>query len=494
MNQKIHQLKPERIWRYFEEISKIPRCSGHTERIMDYLLRFARKQGLEHRKDSASNLVILKPPSERYASAPVVVLQSHVDMVCEKDSGISHDFTNDPLKLRIEEGTLRAEKTTLGADNGLGMAAMLSILEDTTIPSGALECLFTGDEEIGLKGAFAMDSSLIRGRLLINLDTEEVGVICIGCAGGRDSHFVLPVRRAAVEKGEKRFLMQVRGLRGGHSGTEIHLGRGNAIKLLTRLLLQMKKNCSFRIVSITGGDKLNAIPREAEAVLSVRGMDEAQARKLFQELSLSVREEYLYIEPDFSFRIAEYSGTEDPLDAVSTDVLVHLLSVIPHGVLTMSHQMEGLVETSSNLASVRASADSIQIASSHRSSVDSALDWVCDLHASIAEMSGCEIKQNEGYPGWRPDEDSWLLKHARSAIQKVMGREAKVTAVHAGLECGIIKTKFRGMDAISIGPTITGPHSPQEKLDIGSVEIFWNVLLQILKEVCASRGKRNTAS
>jgi dipeptidase D len=485
MNKKIRQLKPERIWSYFEEISRIPRCSGNTERIVDYLLRFARGHGLEERMDSASNLVIVKPPSQRYSRVPVVVLQSHVDMVCEKDSDSSHDFNRDKLKLKIEAGSLSAEKTTLGADNGLGMAVMLSILEDTTIPSGALECLFTVDEEIGLKGAFAMDSSLIRGRLLINLDTEEAGSICIGCAGGRDSHFALPVRRAAAEKGEKRLLMQVRGLRGGHSGAEIHLGRGNAIKLLARLLLQMMKGCSFRIVSITGGDKLNAIPREAEAVLSVRGMDEVQVRKRFQELSSLVKDEYLCIEPDCSFRIEEHSGTEAPFDAGSTQLLLHLLSVIPHGVLGMSHQMEGLVETSSNLASVRTSAESVQLASSHRSSVESALGWVCDMHGAIAGMAGCDIMQTEGYPGWRPDEDSRLLKHAQRAIRKVMGREAKVTAIHAGLECGIIKTKFEGMDAISIGPTITGPHSPQEKVDIRSVEIFWKVLLQILKEICA---------
>jgi len=487
MTRVFQNLKPERVWYYFEEISKIPRCSENMEGITDFILQFAREHGLAHRKDSASNILVIKPAAPGLEKTPVVVLQSHLDMVCEKNSDSTHDFTNHPVKMKVEADSVMAEGTTLGGDNGIGIAAMLALLEHPSLPAGMLECLFTVDEEIGLKGAFALDTSLLKGRMLVNLDSEEVGSIYIGCAGGKDSEITLPIRWTVPTKEECSLRLIVRGLRGGHSGVDIHSGRANAIKLLARILFHLKGQLSIRVVSFTGGDKLNAIPREASVLIAVRKEDTVRAHKLFDTHCSALKKEYYGVEPEIAFTMQDEKHTDKLLDADSSEMFVNLLSAIPHGVLAMSPIIEGLVETSTNLASVRTRTEAVHLAASHRSSVDSALNWVCDVHRAIAAMAGAEIEQNEGYPGWSPDEGSKLLKYAKEVVKKVSGGEARVMAIHAGLECGIIKRKYKGMDAISIGPTITGAHSPQEKVDIESVETFWKVLLQILQEVYGER-------
>ena len=479
----LQNLRPERVWYYFEEISQIPRCSENMEGITGYLLRFAREHCLEHRRDSASNILVKKPALPGLENAPVIVLQSHLDMVCEKHSGSRHDFARQPVKLKVKAGSVMAEGTTLGGDNGLGIAAMLAILEQRSIPTGTLECLFTVDEEIGLKGAFALDTSLLSGRLLINLDSEEVFSIYIGCAGGRDSKMTLPIRRRALAQDECNLKLNIRGLRGGHSGAEIHLGRANAIKILARILYHLKSQLPLRVVSFSGGDKLNAIPREATALIAVPEKDVGRVHELFDTYCLALKKEYHAIETEINISIQDESHTDTPLDTGSSETFINFLSAIPHGVIAMSPVIEGLVETSTNLASVHTSTEAVHFTSSHRSSVDSALNWVCDLHSAIAAMAGAEIQQNEGYPGWSPDESSRLLAYAKKAVKKVSGEEARVTAIHAGLECGVIKRKYEGMDAISIGPTIRGAHSPQEKVEIESVETFWKILLQLLKEI-----------
>jgi dipeptidase D len=479
MGKQAGRLKPERLWRFFEEISAIPRCSGDAGKISGYLLRFAGQRGLEHRLDRAGNIVMVRPARPGREGAPVIVLQGHVDMVCEKDAGTAHDFTRDPVRLKIGSDSVSAEGTTLGADNGIGVAAMLAVLDGEAPPSGKLECLFTVDEETGLTGASALDESLLQGRLLVNLDTEETGTVCIGCAGGRDSFLTFPLRRVPAGE-ESGLLLSIAGLKGGHSGADIHLGRANAIKLMAWTLKRLRKEFPFRIASITGGDKLNAIPREVEAVLCVGKSLVRVFSRRFSDLSESAGKEYLQLEPELRLEIREHPLPEAVADSASTDMLINLLNVIPHGVLAMSPVMSGLVETSTNCASVRTDADAVTVSSSHRSSVDSALLRVCDVHLAIAEMAGARIEQSEGYPGWIPNRDSRLLRIAEDAVREVTGHKAMVTAVHAGLECGVIKSRFPGMEAISIGPSITGAHSPRESVDVRGVETFWNILLRIL--------------
>ncbi len=483
MESPIRGLKPERLWDYFEVISKIPRCSRNKDGITAFIQQFARKNGLDFKKDADSNIIVVKPASPGFERMPGVVLQSHVDMVCEKNAQSVHNFTTDPIILKVEKNWVKAEETTLGADNGIGIAAMLSILENQRIKTGRLECLFTVDEEIGLIGAFNLEQQMIKGRFLINLDTEEVGSVCIGCAGGRDTHIVLPVQRIESDPKMTALELRVTGLAGGHSGVEIHLGRANAIKLMARILFHLKKFAAYRMISFSGGDKLNAIPREAFAVIAVNRDQEQKVKEVFNDYGTLLKMEYSQVEPHSAFSVIDHNLSGNTFNVSSTEKCVNLLSVIPHGVLVMSSVVEGLVETSTNLASVKSEGNEVHIKLSHRSSVESALNWVCDFHTAISQLSDAVVTQNKGYPGWSPDDRSELLGHAKKSILKITGREAEVMAVHAGLECAVIKQKIKDMDVISIGPTIVSPHSPDERVDTKSVETFWKILLEVLKNI-----------
>ena len=473
-------LEPGRLWYYFEEISGIPRASGDERGILDYLLRFAREGGIEHREDGAGNIVMHRPVGEKYAGLPAVVIQSHVDMVCEKNASSTHDFDSDPILLKRDGDWIRADGTSLGADNGIGVAAMLAMLADPGLESWPMEFLFTVEEEIGLNGAMNLDTNMISGRMLINLDTEEVGTLCIGCAGGRDSDLFFPMNVETV-KGDLSFLhMGVTGLRGGHSGAEIHLGGANAIKILARVLNFVKRSVPIRIASIRGGDKDNAIPREATAVIAVKEEERDRVERLFADFTADLIDVIRDGEPDLQFHL-EVQREGEAFDPLSSAGLVDTLMVIPHGVLAMSRVMEDLVETSSNLSSIQTGPKEVRIHASHRSSVENALSWVAELHGSIAELSGARIEQDQGYSGWNPDPSSKLLAYAREVVQRVLGQPPAVRAIHAGLECGVIKDRFQGMDAISLGPTIRGAHSPDERVHIDSVSSFWKILIETLR-------------
>ena len=487
MQHVTNRLRPERLWWYFEELSRIPRCSENTQGVIRFIEDFARERNLRFRKDGASNIVLLRPASEGMEHMPRVALQSHVDMVCEKNRGSRHDFRKDPISLRIEGEWMKAENTTLGADNGIGVAAMLAVLEDNTLSTGPIECLFTTDEEIGLIGAFELDPSMIEGKILINLDTGELGVIYIGCAGGKDTHMTLPLSLKEAP-GDMWFgELRIGGLTGGHSGAEIHLGRANALKCMGRALFHIGKQVPFFLYSLTGGDKLNAIPREVCAKVAVEKANAEKTRRAFLEYCEILQNEYKGVDPGFSCDAVDCSAHVRIFDEASTEALVNLLMIIPHGVLSMSHSMDGLVQTSTNLASVSHENGLVVLHMSHRSSLDGALDWVGDVHSAIAKTFGAEILQNNRYAPWTPDPDSELARCAARAIRKVTGKEPKVTAVHAGLECGVLKEKCGLMDAISIGPTLRGLHSPDEMVHIPGVEIFWNILLETLNAVYGER-------
>jgi dipeptidase D len=483
MNLVTDTLKPEKLWYHFGEISKIPRTSGNEKAVADYIIAFAQANRLSSSRDDAGNVLVMKPSSTGNESKPVVVLQSHLDMVPEKNEGSEHDFTKDPIELMIDGDWIRAKDTTLGADNGIGVAAMLALLEDESFPSGKLECLFTVEEETGLNGALTLSPDLIEGRTLINLDTEEIGVIYIGCAGGRDSMLELPLKAAAVPPGMRGIKVSVKGLKGGHSGVDIHRGRANAIQLVARLLKVLRKKIPYQIASLRGGDKLNAIPREAFCTLGVAKDSIDQAKTVLGEQYAAVRDEFSDVERNISFEIEETALSGEIYSIESTVMITDLLMTLPHGVITMSAVMDELVETSTNLASVRTEGSSLRVSASHRSSRESTLDWICDIHLAIAALCGARIEQNEGYPGWTPDPNSTLLQHAKRAVKRVTGQDAMVKAIHAGLECGIIKEKYEGMDTVSIGPTVEGAHSPYERVNIRSVETFWEILLATVSEI-----------
>jgi len=476
-------LQPEKLWCYFEELSKIPRASKNEEQVLHYIIRFARERDLEFKQDRAGNVVIRKPASPGFEVTPVVVLQSHVDMVCEKNGETTHDFLTDPVTLKIDGEWVRAEGTSLGADNGIGVAAMLALLEDSEVQLGKLEFLFTVDEETGLTGAFHLDPEMIEGRIFLNLDTEEGGTLYIGCAGGKDSDILLPMETDRPDEKSCALKLSVAGLRGGHSGAEIHLGRANGIKLLARILNHLKESFRFSLAAIRGGDKHNAIPREAFAIIVVYRDDARKVEHQFHSYCRSMKEEYSATDPDARFEISQCDLAEKVFDRDSTRMLVNLLMAVPHGVITMSTKLKDLVETSTNLSSVRTEAESVALHASHRSSSESALEWVADLHTSLAEMANACCEQDEGYPTWNPDPGSKLLEQAKKAVYSVIGREARVKAIHAGLECGVIKKNFKDMDALSIGPTIEGAHSPDERVHIESVETFYHIIIETLKNI-----------
>ncbi|MDZ7317026.1 MAG: aminoacyl-histidine dipeptidase [candidate division KSB1 bacterium] len=473
-------LKPALLWKHFDRLRQIPRPSGQEKAAADYVLSVAKSLGLEAEQDAVGNVVVRKKASPGHENAPTVVLQSHLDMVCEKNADKVFDFNRDPIQVKIKDGWLTADGTTLGADNGIGVAAMLAIFEDNTLIHGPLEGLFTVDEERGLVGARGIPKDALKGRILINLDSEDLGVFSIGCAGGRDSNLTLPIRRRKPS-GEIGLDLQLSGLKGGHSGVDIHLGRGNAIKILNRLLYQANQKRPFELVSLEGGDKHNAIPREAFARIVIRKNDLDELKTWFAQAIDEIRREFYPAEDQIVFNLKTTDEKGEVLIPEDQKRLTALLFALPHGVLAMSRVIEKLVETSNNVAAVHTKADRIEILCSSRSSNMNALQATVDKIKAIAELAGAAVEQPPGYPGWQPNLDSPILKLAMSTFKQVTGKEARYEAIHAGLECGIIGERFPGMDMISIGPTIKYPHSPDEKVEIASVELFYQHVIKMLE-------------
>ncbi len=479
----VENLKPKLLWKHFDEICKIPHCSKHEEKIREYIINFAKKHDLEYKDDQIGNVVILKPATSGMENKPTVILQGHLDMVCEKNSDVEFDFSKDAIKMKLKGDVLTADGTTLGADNGIGVATALAILEDTTLKHGSIEALFTIDEETGLTGAFAMKTDMLTGKILLNLDSEDWGVLTVGCAGGGDSKVELPFKTQSINGNLQSVLIKVSGLRGGHSGVDAHEQRGNAVKLLSRMLWKASKNYGFYLTEIKGGDKHNAIPREAYAKISLDKADEDTFISYLKAEEKDILEEIKPIDPNFTVGTETIEKLNTAFDKNSQDTLLNLLHGLPHGVDKMSYDIPGLVETSTNLATVKLKENNVVIGLSSRSSMKSALQDFRDRIRAVAVLSGAKISEETPYPGWKPNLDSKILKLSKKIYKDMYNEEPTVEAIHAGLECGIIGEKLPGMDMISIGPTIKHPHSPEEQVHVSTVDKFYKYVLKILEEV-----------
>ena len=479
----IEGLEPKLVWKQFDEIRKIPRCSKHEEKIREYILDFAKKHNFKVKTDETGNVVVVRPASPGMEKKPTVVLQAHVDMVCEKDKDVKHDFSKDPIELRIDGDKLMAKGTTLGADDGIGVATILAILEDESLKLGKIEGLFTVDEETGLTGAFALQSDMLTGEIMLNLDSEDFGVITVGCAGGGNSEITFPIKKEKLSEKMEYIKIQISGLRGGHSGVDIHEQRGNAIKILARLLWKTSQKYRYHLLDIQGGDKHNAIPREAYANLAVKPSEKEDITSLLKNEIEIIQWEIKPIDPKLTLNIEEISPNNEALESKQQTSLINLLHALPHGVEKMSYDIPNLVETSTNLASVHMKDDRIEILLSSRSSVMSELQDLRDRIKAIASLTEARVMEDEPYPGWKPNLESPVLKLSKKIFKDMYGREPVVEAIHAGLECGIIGEKFHGMDMISIGPTIRHPHSPEEYVEISTVDKFYKYVVEILKNL-----------
>jgi dipeptidase D len=480
---EIKELKPKLLWKHFDEISRIPHCSKHEEKIREYIINFAKNQKLKFKEDKNGNIVISKLASSGFENKPTIILQGHMDMVCEKNSDIKHDFSKDSIKIKIDKNILTADGTTLGADNGIGVAASLAIIEDDSLKLGAIEALFTVDEETGLTGAFSLEKNMITGKKMLNLDSEDFGVITVGCAGGGDSQVELPLITKNISEDFENLLIKIYGLRGGHSGVDAHEQRGNAIKIISRLIWNISKNYKIYLSDIKGGDKHNAIPREAYAKISIDKSDKDNIINDLKAEQKNILEEIKPIDPNMKISIENIDKRKSILDEKTTFTLINLLHSLPHGVDKMSYDIDGLVETSTNLATIAIKDNSAFIGLSSRSSIASALQDLRDRINAISSLAGAKVTEGESYPGWKPDLNSDLLKLSKEIFKNMYNKEPIVEAIHAGLECGIIGEKFSGMDMISIGPTIKYPHSPEEQIHINTVDKFYDFVIEIIRNI-----------
>ena len=481
----ITDLQPSAIWNYFYQITQIPRPSKKEKKILAYLLDFARQHNLEAKQDKAGNIVIAKPATPGKENIPTVILQSHVDMVCEKNSDVTHDFDNDPIETIIDGDWIKANGTTLGADNGIGVAAQLALLAADNIRHGRIEALFTVDEETGLTGANSLDKNLLTGNILINLDTEEEGEIYIGCAGGKGTKAYFHYKEKDAPNKYFWFRIKVKGLRGGHSGSDIDKKLANANKILTRFLYSItRKKYGMVLSEIGGGNLHNAIPREAHALLGVKDKYKEDIRVKLNTFLAQVQEEYKHTDPGLDIQLESVQIPSTVINKKTTERLISALYACPHGVIGMSDDIPGLVETSTNLASVKmVDHHQIEVGSSQRSSVESQKEYVVNMVSSVFELAGAKVTHNDGYPGWQPNPDSNILKHAQKEYEALFGKKPKIKAIHAGLECGLFLEKYPNLDMISIGPDMTDVHSPDDQMKISSVGKFWDFLVKILENM-----------
>lgn len=472
------------LWRHFENISKIPRASGKEEKIIQFLIDFAKELQLEYAQDDVGNLLIKKPASKGKEGLPPVVLQSHVDMVCEKNRKTRHNFDTDPILPVIEGNWIKAKGTTLGADDGIGVAAQMAILESGELEHGPVECLFTIDEESGMTGAKGLQPGFLHGKILLNLDSEDEGELYIGCAGGMDTvaTFTFPTEKTPEDS--VAYKIYVEGLKGGHSGDEINKGLGNSIKIMNRLLFLADRKFQTGLCSFNGGNLRNAIPREAQAVIVVEKDKAGSFIQFTKDFFKMVSEELSGKDPNLNIRIEETDIPENVLQKEFQTRLTASVYACPHGAFGMSHEIPGLVETSTNLASVKfIKNNEVEVVTSQRSSRESAKEDIVQMVASVFTLAGARVEHSGGYPGWVPYKNSKILKIASKAYINLFDVEPKVKAIHAGLECGLFLEKYPELDMISFGPTIRGAHSPDEKLDIESTYKFWDLLIEILKRI-----------
>lgn len=474
-------MNSEKILSIFKEITRIPRESGHEEKIVEYLVNFAKEHDLEYKTDDVNNVVITRPASKGYEDRSTIVLQGHTDMVCEKNAGVEHDFAKDPIRYVVEDGWMIAKDTTLGADCGIGVAAQLAALIDPA-PCGKIECLFTSSEETGMDGAFGLKPGFITGKTLINLDSEDEGELFIGCAGGLDTTAVFSYIPEPLPADAKCFSVRIFNGVGGHSGDDINKGRANAVQLLARFLNDCLSSSDFKLslCCIDGGNKRNAIARESSATVALTG-DESAFKSHWDSFSADVKGEYSVTEPDLSFALESVPAPTFAFDTDSAMRLVCGLYAAPHGVLSMSADIPGLVETSTNLASVKMLENNkVRVGTSQRSSITSARRAAAAKVEASFLLAGAEVTHEGEYPGWKPTLDSDILRRSVASYKKLFGVEPAVKAIHAGLECGLFLEIYPDLDMISFGPTLRGVHAPGERLDLASLDKFTLLLDDIL--------------
>ncbi|MEE0882649.1 MAG: aminoacyl-histidine dipeptidase [Bacteroidales bacterium] len=481
-NSILADLEPKSLFRFFGEILSIPRPSKHEEKMTEYLVNWAKERNLEYVSDEIGNVIIRKGATKGKENSPWVCLQSHIDMVCEKNSDKDFDFEKDAIVPKIEGEWLKADGTTLGADDGIGVATALAILDANDIEHGPIECLFTVDEETGLSGAEALSADVLKSRILLNLDSEDEGEIFIGCAGGIDTVAKLPYDKEETPDAPA-FKIMVKGLKGGHSGDDINKGLACANKILNRILWSLDKEMDLRLSCFEGGNLRNAIAREANATFVVAQADVELMKEIVEKFAVDLKYEFRTTEPDMEITLSEAEKPAFVVDMLSQDNLLNVLYACPHGVLAMSREIPGFVETSTNLASVKMKEDYFFITTSQRSSVESAKYAAAYRVESCFLLAGADVEHGDGYPGWAPNPESKILKIAVDAYKKLFNKEPIVRAIHAGLECGLIGEKYPGMDMISYGPTLRGVHSPDERLEIKTVELYWKHTLEILKNI-----------
>ncbi len=482
MTPALHDLEPKAVWKHFEALSKIPRASGNEAGAREYVLQQAARLGLQATQDRVGNVIIRKPARPGHESSPGAILQGHLDMVCEKDEGTAHDFEKDPIEFRRDGDWLKANGTTLGADNGVGVAAALAVMEAEDISHGPLEFVFTIDEETGLTGASEFAGGVLKSKYFLNLDGEEKGTLCIGCAGGIDTTLRRKVKLRSAGSGSP-WRIKVSGLRGGHSGVDIHTGRGNAIRILARALQSALERLPLEVADLRGGSRRNVIPREASAVVLVPAGREQEFKSSLAATEAEVRADLGSFDPDVRITAETAQPPAQVLDPTVAAQIVDLLVSVPHGVLAMSPDIPGLVQTSTNLASIAINGDQVEIGTSQRSAIESSKLAAARMVISACRLAGFDGEKGGGYPGWRPEPDSDIVRQAKQAHTEILGETPRLVAMHAGLECGVIGEKYPGMQMISFGPQIENPHSPNERVEIPSVATFWTYLRGLLEKL-----------
>jgi len=483
MSKDISNLNPKEIWKNFYSLTQIPRPSKHEDAIQDFMMKFGNDLGLETIKDEVGNIIIKKPATPGMEDRKGVILQGHLDMVPQANSDKKHDFTKDPIDAYVDGEWVTADGTTLGADNGMGVAAAMAVLESKDLTHGPIEALFTADEETGMTGAFGLEAGVLGGDILLNMDSEDEGELYIGCAGGIDATATFEYKEAHIPNNMVAYKLIAKGLKGGHSGMDIPLGRGNSNKIMFRFLKQAASEYKIRISKVIGGSLRNAIPREAFVTLVVpeeHVADFENAVDFFEEM---VASELSSVEPDFSFSCKETEMPDSVIDEKTQKNLINAVYACPNGVMRMSNDMEGLVETSTNLAIVKSGNFKIEVQSLLRSSVESAKKDLAEMIDSVFTLAGADIKFDGAYPGWKPNPKSEILEIMKEVYNNTYGKIPDIKAIHAGLECGLLGAVYPKWDMISFGPTIRNPHSPDEKVNIETVEKFWNYLVETLKNI-----------
>ncbi len=479
----LKDLNPQSVFKYFEEISQIPRGSGNEKGISDYLVKFAKELNLEVIQDEALNVIIRKPATPGYEKAPGVIIQGHMDMVCEKNKDTIHDFEKDPIKLRVDGDYIYATGTTLGADNGIAVAYGMAILAANDIKHPAIELLVTTDEEVGMGGTIALDGSLLKGKYLLNIDSEEEGKLLVSCAGGARNELIIPVNFEEMGSDYEAYEIVLRGLKGGHSGMEIDKQRGNSNKLMGRILDEVNANCDIRLISINGGSKVNAIPRECDALLAIRKNDVKKLEELVEKWDGILKDEYHANDNGVNVKVVKNEEVHKVCSKEETFKAIKAINLMPNGVDSYSVEMKGLVQSSTNLGVIHTEDDKIVLAGSTRSSVETLKIKILTQIADIAEVLGLEFEIHAPYPAWQYNPESKIRELCSEVYENMTGKKPEIIAIHAGLECGLLGEKVEGLDMISFGPNMYDVHTPNEHVSISSVKHIWDFLIEILKEI-----------